>query len=57
MRSWIPDHSCGVLDWGAQVGEAHEKALQIVDRGRLRFVAGTHVHSDHAVGLQGLLLT
>jgi hypothetical protein len=51
----FPDHSCGVLDWGTQAAEPLEKALQIAGRGRVRFVAATHAHSDHTLGLPGLL--
>jgi hypothetical protein len=51
----FPDQSCGVLDWGTQVPEPLEKALQIALRGRVRFVAATHAHSDHGLGLQALL--
>ena len=51
----FPDRSCGVLDWGTQKTEPLEKALEIAGRGRVRFVAATHAHSDHALGLKHLL--
>jgi beta-lactamase superfamily II metal-dependent hydrolase len=51
----FPDHSCGVLDWGTQRDEPLEKALEIAGRGRLRFVAASHAHADHLLGMERLL--
>src|SRR5437660_3176048 len=50
----FPDRSCGILDWGTEVEEPLEKVLEL-SRHRLRFVAATHAHEDHTLGL-GLLL-
>lgn len=51
----FPDQSCGILDWGTDAAEPLEKILQIAVRGRVRFVAATHAHSDHTLGLRRLL--
>ena len=50
----FPDRSCGILDWGTEAEEPLEKVLEL-SRHRLRFVAATHAHEDHTLGL-GLLL-
>src|SRR6266481_7706475 len=51
----FPDQSCAVLDWGTQSDKALEKFLTLARGRRVRFVAATHAHSDHTLGLACLL--
>lgn len=51
----FPDNTCGFLDWGTQRKKPLDDALQIVGTGRLRFVAASHAHADHTLGLELLL--
>jgi hypothetical protein len=50
----FPDETCAILDWGTQSPDPLESALEIGKRG-FRFVAASHAHADHALGLAKLL--
>jgi len=52
----FPDESYAVLDWGTQSVDALEKFLNLARGRRMRFVAATHAHSDHTMGLARLLI-
>lgn len=51
----LPNGEWGVVDWGTQRKEALEKLLGLVGGRRVAFVAATHAHSDHTLGISGLL--
>jgi beta-lactamase superfamily II metal-dependent hydrolase len=54
----FPDGSGGVVDWGTARPEPVDALLQLLRRvksPRLRFVAATHPHADHTLGLASLL--
>lgn len=51
----LPDGSFGVFDWGTRDPAHLDRALALLDRRRLRFVAASHAHSDHTLGLAELL--
>lgn len=51
----FPDETCGILDWGTQRPEPLDSALQIAGRGEIRFIAASHAHADHTLGLATLL--
>jgi len=51
----FPDNSCGFLDWGTQRAKPLHDALEIAKQGRIRFVAASHAHADHTLGLELLL--
>lgn len=51
----FPDKTCGIVDWGTQNETATLGALRIASQKRLRFVAATHAHADHTLGLEDLL--
>ena len=51
----FPDKTCGILDWGTQEPEPLEEALNIARQGYIRFVAASHAHADHTLGLEKLL--
>jgi beta-lactamase superfamily II metal-dependent hydrolase len=53
----FPDGTCAIVDWGTQKDEPLEIALSIAKQGRVRVVAVTHDHADHALGLVRLLET
>ena len=53
----FPDRTCAIVDWGTQKDEPLEAALTIAKQGRVRVVAVTHDHADHALGLVRLLET
>ncbi len=52
----LPDATFGVVDWGTQRDQPLDRLLKLVQGSRLRFVAATHAHADHTLGLT-LLLT
>lgn len=49
------DNSLGVVDWGTQTDAPLEELLTDPAPTRLRFVAATHAHADHTMGLRKLL--
>ncbi|WP_321472354.1 hypothetical protein [uncultured Paludibaculum sp.] len=51
----FPDGTCGILDWGTQRTEPLERALAIASEGGFRFVAASHAHADHTLGLAKLI--
>jgi hypothetical protein len=51
----FPDNTCGFLDWGTQHPKPLNDALQIAQHGKVRFVAASHAHADHTLGLELLL--
>lgn len=51
----FPDGSCGILDWGTQQEAPLESALTLAARRGFRFVAASHAHADHTLGLAKLL--
>ena len=51
----FPDGSCGILDWGTQRQEPLEAVLRIAAGRGFRFVAASHAHADHTLGLATLL--
>jgi len=51
----FPDNSCGFVDWGTQGAGPLETALKIAEQGRVRFVAASHAHADHTLGIELLL--
>lgn len=51
----FPDKTCAIVDWGMQRQEPLEQALRIAQQGRVRFVAASHAHADHTLGLATLL--
>lgn len=51
----FPDNTSGFLDWGTQRAKPLADALDIAEQGRVRFVAATHAHADHTLGLELLL--
>ena len=50
----LPDGRRGIVDWGTQEPAAIEKALQLAPDG-FAFVAATHAHADHVLGLERLI--
>lgn len=50
----LPDGTFAVVDWGTQNEEAFEMFFDAVD-GPIAFVAATHAHADHTLGLMRLL--
>ncbi len=51
----LPDATFGVVDWGTQGNQPLDRLLELVQGSRLRFVAATHAHADHTLGLTHLL--
>jgi beta-lactamase superfamily II metal-dependent hydrolase len=51
----LPDGSCGFVDWGTQQSGPLNRALQVVGKSTIRFVAASHAHSDHTLGMANLL--
>jgi beta-lactamase superfamily II metal-dependent hydrolase len=51
----FPDDSCGFVDWGTQKTEPLERAIELIGRSRIRFIAASHAHSDHTLGIAQLL--
>jgi len=51
----LPDATFGVVDWGTQRDRPLDRLLELVQGSRLRFVAATHAHADHTLGLTRLL--
>lgn len=53
----LPDGSCAIIDWGTQKQDALETVLKLIRGRRIRFVAASHAHADHTLGLARLLRT
>ncbi len=53
----LPDGTCGIVDWGTQREDALDAVLKLVAERRIRFVAASHAHADHTLGLAALLQT
>ena len=51
----LPDESCAIIDWGTQRSEALEAAVKLINRRTVRFIAATHAHADHTLGIAKLL--
>lgn len=54
----FPDGSGAVIDWGTNRDDPLEKLFALLQRRRsprLRFVAATHPHADHTMGIERLL--
>jgi len=51
----FPDDTCGILDWGTQRPEPLDSVLEIAKKKGFRFVAASHAHADHTLGLVMLL--
>jgi beta-lactamase superfamily II metal-dependent hydrolase len=51
----LPDGSFGVVDWGTQRSKPLRRALRLMEGSRLQFVAATHAHADHTLGLEALM--
>jgi hypothetical protein len=51
----LPDGSCGFVDWGTQRQEALDAALLLTEGGHVSFIAATHGHADHTLGLEMLI--
>jgi hypothetical protein len=51
----FPDNTCGFLDWGTQRAKPLDDALQIAKQGKIRFIAASHAHADHTLGLELLI--
>jgi hypothetical protein len=51
----LPDGSFGVVDWGTQRSKPRLRALNLMKGARLKFVAATHAHADHTLGLEELM--
>ncbi len=51
----LPDGTFGIIDWGTQHQESLEAALGIIGNQKIRFVAASHAHADHTLGLPALL--
>ncbi len=51
----LPDGRVGVVDWGTQHPESLRHALEIICDARVAFVAATHAHADHTLGIALLL--
>jgi beta-lactamase superfamily II metal-dependent hydrolase len=51
----LPDRSWGVVDWGTQKEGPLERALDLIGKSRIRFVAASHAHSDHTLGIARFL--
>ena len=47
----FPDDSIGIVDWGTQNKLAIESLFNERQFSRVRFVAATHAHQDHTLGL------
>lgn len=50
----FPDRTLGIVDWGSQDEELLQEVLALATSGRIRFVAATHPHADHTLGLDRL---
>lgn len=50
----LPDGTFAVIDWGTQSDEALETFFDAVD-GPITFIAATHAHADHTLGLTVLI--
>ncbi len=51
----FPDKTLGVVDWGTQADEPLVSLLDETAPERVRFVAATHAHADHTLGIKKLL--
>jgi len=54
----LPDGTLGIIDWGTARDEPLQQLLALAQRAarpRVRFVAATHPHADHTLGLAPLL--
>jgi hypothetical protein len=51
----FPDNTLGIVDWGTQNEKAIHDLLVQTEITRVRFVAATHAHEDHTLGLVHLM--
>src|SRR5580704_16315390 len=51
----FPDGTFGIVDWGTEAEGPIELVLSLVKKTRLRFIAATHAHEDHALGIPRLI--
>ena len=51
----LPDGEFGIVDWGTTAPRAFGALFDLVATSRIRFVAATHAHADHTLGLPELL--
>jgi beta-lactamase superfamily II metal-dependent hydrolase len=51
----FPDETCAVIDWGTQRQEPLDQVLAIAKKKKLHFIAATHAHADHTLGLPRLI--
>ena len=54
----LPDGTLGIVDWGTSRAEPLRQILQLAQKApgkHVRFIAATHPHADHTLGLAQLL--
>jgi ribonuclease BN (tRNA processing enzyme) len=51
----LPDDTFGVIDWGTQRSEAIQNLLDIVGSSEVAFIAASHAHEDHTLGIPQVL--
>jgi len=51
----LPDGDWAIVDWGTQADEPLEAAMKLATGSRVRFVAASHAHADHTLGIERLL--
>jgi glyoxylase-like metal-dependent hydrolase (beta-lactamase superfamily II) len=51
----FPDGTFGIVDWGTEAEGPIKLVLSLVRETRLRFIAATHAHEDHTLGIPKLI--
>src|SRR4051794_3600989 len=51
----LPDGRFGFVDWGTRNPSAIETAFDLIGRHNVAFIAATHAHADHTMGIGDLL--
>lgn len=51
----LPDGRFGFVDWGTRHPDAIQSAFELIDRHNIAFIAATHAHADHTMGIRDVL--
>lgn len=51
----LPDGRFGFVDWGTRNLAAIQSAFELIGRRSIAFIAATHAHADHTLGIADLL--
>jgi len=51
----LPDGRFGFIDWGTRHPAAIQRAFELIGRHTIAFIAATHAHADHTMGIGDVL--